>query len=107
MTADMTMIMRRAARRVPTLAAQRSLARVQEQQHRLANRLVPEPTATGPLPLTPDERWCARCGNAGHASQAYTTETRARATCPVCGSSAWVPAVTVLRTDEYIVGQGG
>jgi DNA-directed RNA polymerase subunit RPC12/RpoP len=54
------------------------------------------------ITIRADEMWCMRCGAEG-AIYAGDSRTTPGQKCVKCGSRKIVPAVTVLRTGEYVL----
>jgi hypothetical protein len=54
------------------------------------------------ITIRADEVWCTRCGAEGavYAGDSRTDQARK---CIKCGSRKIVPAVTVLRPEEYVL----
>lgn len=69
-------------------------------------QLPPLPVRITPviIAITPGETWCSRCGSDGFMPESDAINRNAgkhAATCIRCGSAKLVPAVAVLRPDEY------
>jgi hypothetical protein len=66
------------------------------------NTAEPPAQPTAVITLLPGELWCIRCGNDGNVYAGDSRVNNVRM-CSRCESRNLVPAVAVLRPDEYIL----
>jgi hypothetical protein len=106
MQTELAVAVARAAARVATSAAARSLAELERMSVRpISEPVIPDPdhmALGGILQLVPGEVWCQRCGSEGsvYAGDSRTDQTRM---CIRCSSRRLVPAAAVLRPDEFYI----
>jgi DNA-directed RNA polymerase subunit RPC12/RpoP len=95
--------LQRAAQRVSSQAAKRSLAEIlpPPTAARTGRDLPPVQAAPGPLRIAPGERWCQRCGMENPGGNWGHHDVGDNDRCQYCGSTRLVEAIRVLRPEEY------